>query len=141
MAIKDEPGCSSGGEMSNPSGAGEERQRLERIQKAKQKQKESLERLKRKRTTSPLPTPEPPGICIMLTVIGCVHVPDKNENEPESFCSFWIKPVTNEPGPQYYDTLKDRFICYAKFPERTKVLVFVFVFVFVLGHEQRNQCT
>ena len=28
---------------------------------------------------------------------------DNNENEPEdeTFRSFWIKPVTNEPGPQY----------------------------------------
>ena len=36
---------------------------------------------------------------------------DENKNEPEdkSFCSLWIKPFTNEPGPQYYDTLKDRF--------------------------------
>ena len=40
---------------------------------------------------------------------------DENENEPEdeSFRSFWIKPVTNEPGPQYYDTLKDRFVRHA----------------------------
>ena len=35
---------------------------------------------------------------------------DENETEDESFRSFWIKPVTNEPGPQYYDSLKDRFI-------------------------------
>ena len=40
---------------------------------------------------------------------------DKNENEPEdeSFRSFWIKPVTNEPGPKYYDTFKDRFVRHA----------------------------
>ena len=40
---------------------------------------------------------------------------DENENErkDESFRSFWIKPVTNEPGPQYYDTLKDRFVRHA----------------------------
>ena len=33
---------------------------------------------------------------------------DENENEPEdeSFRSFWIKPVTNEPGFKYNDTLK-----------------------------------
>ena len=54
---------------------------------------------------------------------------DENENKPEDVRSFWIKPVTNEPGPQYYDTLKDRFV-----PERTKALMFVFVFV--LAHEQ-----
>ena len=53
----------------------------------------------------------------------------ENENEPEdeSFRSFWIKPVTNEPSPQYYDTLKDRFVRHALPPERTKALVFVFV--------------
>ena len=63
---------------------------------------------------------------------------DKDENEPEDefFRSFRIKTVTNEPGPQYYDTLKDRFVRHAQVPERTKALVFVFVFVFVLAHEQ-----
>ena len=38
---------------------------------------------------------------------------DEKEPEDESFRSFWIKPVTNEPGPQYYDTLKDRFVRHA----------------------------
>ena len=40
---------------------------------------------------------------------------DENENEPEdeSFRSFSIKPVTNEPNPQYYDALKDRIVCHA----------------------------
>ena len=40
---------------------------------------------------------------------------EENEIEPEdeSFRSFWLKPVTNEPGPQYYDTLKDRFVRHA----------------------------
>ena len=63
---------------------------------------------------------------------------DEHENEPEyeSFRSFWIKPVRNEPVPQYYDTLKNRFVRHAQVPERTKALVFVFVFVFVLAHEQ-----
>ena len=62
----------------------------------------------------------------------------QDENEPldESFRSFWIKPVTNEPGPQYYDTLNEWFVYHAQVPERTKALVFVFVFVFVLAHEQ-----
>ena len=38
---------------------------------------------------------------------------DEDENEPEDefFRSFRIKTVTNEPGPQYYDTLKDRSSC------------------------------
>ena len=63
---------------------------------------------------------------------------DEDENEPEDefFRSFRIKTVTNEPGPQYYDTLKDRFVRHAQVPERTKALVFVFGFVFVLAHEQ-----
>ena len=61
---------------------------------------------------------------------------DENEPEDEFFRSFRIKTVTNEPGPQYYDTLKDRFVRHAQVPERTKALVFVFVFVFVLAHEQ-----
>ena len=62
----------------------------------------------------------------------------QKENEPkdQSFRSFWKEPVMNEPGPQYYDTLKDRFVRHALPPERTKALVFVFVFVFVLAHEQ-----
>ena len=60
----------------------------------------------------------------------------QDENEPESFRLFCIKTVTNEPGPQYYDTLKDRFVRHALPPERTKALIFVFVFVFVLAHEQ-----
>ena len=60
------------------------------------------------------------------------------ENEPKDKCFrlFWIKPLPNEPGPQYYDTLKDWFVCHAQVPERAKALVFVFVFVFILAHEQ-----
>ena len=61
---------------------------------------------------------------------------DKNEPEDEFFRLFRIKTVTNEPGPKYYDILKDRFVCHAQVLERTKALVFVFVFVFVLAHEQ-----
>ena len=38
---------------------------------------------------------------------------DKNEPKDESFRSFWIKPVTNEPGLKYYDTLKDLFVRHA----------------------------
>ena len=34
---------------------------------------------------------------------------DETENEPEdeSFHLFGIEPLTNVPGPHYYDTLKD----------------------------------
>ena len=60
--------------------------------------------------------------------------PHQDENEDEGFRSFWIKPVTNEPGPQYCDTLKDRFVHHPQVPERTEALVFVFVFD--LAHEQ-----
>ena len=60
----------------------------------------------------------------------------RKQTRKRKFSSFWIKPVTNEPGPQYYDTLKDWFVRHAQVPERTKALVFIFVFVFVLAHEQ-----
>ena len=55
---------------------------------------------------------------------------DENKPKDESFHLFWTQPVANEPGPQDYDSLKDRFICQA--------LVFVNVLVFVLAHEQAN---
>ena len=42
------------------------------------------------------------------------------------------KACDKRTRPQYYDTLKDRFVCHALDPERTKALVFVFV----LAHEQ-----
>ena len=46
---------------------------------------------------------------------------DENENEPkdESFPSFWIKPVTKEPGPKpkYHHTLNDRFVRHAEVPD------------------------
>ena len=46
------------------------------------------------------------------------------------------KACDKQTRPQYYDTLKGRFVRHALPPERTKALVFVFVFVFVLAHEQ-----
>ena len=46
------------------------------------------------------------------------------------------KACHEQTRPQYYDTLKDRFVRHAQVPERTKALVFVFGFVFVLAHEQ-----
>ena len=45
---------------------------------------------------------------------------DENKNEDEGFRSFWIKPVMNEPGPQYYDTLNDWFVRHAQVPEQSK---------------------
>ena len=44
--------------------------------------------------------------------------------------------MTNEPGPQYYDTLKNRFVRHVSVPERTKAVVFVLVFVFIVAHEE-----
>ena len=38
---------------------------------------------------------------------------DENERKDESFRSFWIKPVTNEPGLKYNDTLKGQFVRHA----------------------------
>ena len=58
----------------------------------------------------------------------------ENEPEDESFRSFWIKPVSNEPGPQYYDTLKDRFVRHAyKFRNEPKLL-----FVLEVMHDERT---
>ena len=66
---------------------------------------------------------------------------DENENEPEdeSIRSFWIKPVTNKPGPQYYNILEDRFIRHTLVPERTKALVVIFIFLLAHEREQAKQ--
>ena len=66
-----------------------------------------------------------PKYLSQLFGIICTHrlfmCQDENEPKDKSFRSFWIKPVMNEPGPQYYyDTLKDRFVRHAQVPERTK---------------------
>ena len=55
------------------------------------------------------------NLCTTYKLIGCSMLICQDENEPEdeSYGSFWIKPVTNEPGHQYYDTLKDRFVRHA----------------------------
>ena len=41
----------------------------------------------------------------------------QDENEDEGFRSFWIKPVMNEPGPQYCDSLKDQLVPHAQVPK------------------------
>ena len=48
---------------------------------------------------------------------------DENENIPEdeSFRLFWIDLVTNEPGPQDYDTLKDGLFVLHKFLNEPKL--------------------
>ena len=61
---------------------------------------------------------------------------NENEDENESFGSFCIKPVTNEPILQCIILLKARFVRHRLYPERTKIFVLGFVFVFVLAHEQ-----
>ena len=56
---------------------------------------------------------------------------DENEPEDESFLN---KACDEQTRPQYYDALKERFVCHALAPEQTKVLVFIFVFDFVVAH-------
>ena len=62
---------------------------------------------------------------------------DENEAENESFRSFWIMPVRNEPSPYYYIAYNYWFVHHRYVSEHTgmKTLVFVFVFVFVLVDE------
>ena len=57
---------------------------------------------------------------------------DENENKPED--ESLDKDCDKRTRPQYYNTLKDRFVQDALAPEQTKALVFVFIFV--LAHEQ-----
>ena len=63
---------------------------------------------------------------------------DENENEDEnqSFGSFWNLCMTNEPIFQCIIVLRAWFVRHRLYPERTKTFVFAFVFVFVLAHEQ-----
>ena len=60
---------------------------------------------------------------------------DENEDENQSFGSFWNLCVTNEPIFQYIIALlRAWFVRHRFYPERTKT--FVCGFVFVLAHEQ-----
>ena len=59
---------------------------------------------------------------------------DENEDENQSFGSFWNLCVTNELTLQCIIVLKAWFVRHRLYPERTKT--FVFGFVFVLAHEQ-----
>ena len=55
------------------------------------------------------------------------YIPDKligysyarTKKNPKTKCSFWIKPVSNEPELYNYAIFKDRFVCHAVVPERT----------------------
>ena len=59
---------------------------------------------------------------------------DENEDENQSFGSFWNLCVTNELTLQCIIVLKAWFVRHRLYPERTNT--FVFGFVFVLAHEQ-----
>ena len=58
----------------------------------------------------------------------------QDENENQSFGSFWNLWVTNEPILYCIIILRAWFVRHRLYPERTKS--FVYVFVFVLAHEQ-----
>ena len=60
----------------------------------------------------------------------------ENEDEPQSFGSFWNLCMTKEPILQCIIILRAWFVRHSLYPERTKKFVFGFVFVFVLAHEQ-----
>ena len=59
---------------------------------------------------------------------------NENEDENQSFGSFWNLCMTNEPILQCIIVLRAWFVCHRLYPERTKN--FVLGFVFVLAHEQ-----
>ena len=61
---------------------------------------------------------------------------DENEDEHQSFGSFWNLCMTNEPILQCIIVLRAWFVRHSLYPERTKKFVFGFVFVFVLVNEQ-----
>ena len=61
---------------------------------------------------------------------------DENEDEHQSFGSFWNLCMTNEPILQYIIVLRAWFVRHRPNPQRTKTFVCGFVFVFVLAHEQ-----
>ena len=61
---------------------------------------------------------------------------DENEDEHQSFGSFWDLCMTNEPILQYIIVLRAWFVRHRLYPEQTKAFVFGFVFVFDLAHEQ-----
>ena len=60
----------------------------------------------------------------------------QDEDENQSFGSFWNLSMMNEPILQCIIVLRAWFVHHRLYPEQTKTLVFGFVFVFVLAHEQ-----
>ena len=59
---------------------------------------------------------------------------DENEDENQSFGSFWNLCMTNEPILRCIIVLRAWFVRHRLYPERTKT--FVFGFVFVLAHKK-----
>ena len=60
----------------------------------------------------------------------------QDEDENQSFGSFWNLCMTNEPVLKCIIVLRAWFVRHRLYPERTKFFVFGLVFVFVLAHEQ-----
>ena len=60
----------------------------------------------------------------------------QDEDENQSFGSFWNLCMKNEPIIQCIIVLRAWFVRHRLYPERTKTFVFGFIFVFVLAHEQ-----
>ena len=58
----------------------------------------------------------------------------KNEDESQSFGSFWNLGVTNEAILQCILILRAWFVSHRLYPEGTKSFVFGLVFVVVLAH-------
>ena len=69
--------------------------------------------------------------------LWAIHVPGRKQKRTQrrKFLFVLDKACDEQTRPQYYETLKDRFVSHALAPERTKTLVFVYVFVSVLAHE------
>ena len=78
----------------------------------------------------------------MVVVADCTYslfiYQDENEDEDEnqSFGSFWNLCVTKEPIFQCIIILRPWFVRHRFYSEQTKTFVFGFVFIFVLAHEQ-----
>ena len=61
---------------------------------------------------------------------------NENEDENQSFGSFWNLCMTNKPILQCIVVLRACFIRHRLYPKRTKTFDFGFVFVFFVAHEQ-----
>ena len=79
-----------------------------------------------------------PVVQKLLYIYSLFMCPDEDENEDEhqSFGSFWNLCMMNKPILQCIIVLRAWFVRHRLYPEQTKTFVFRFVFVFVLAHEQ-----